>query len=225
MPTLEPSVLDQLFHEARTHNVWLDNPVDDELLHTLYDTVKYGPTAANSTPARFVFVKSAAAKEQLVPCMSAGNQEKTRQAPVTVIVAYDTQFHEQLPKLFPHVDARSWYAGDQARINAAALMNSSLQGGYLVIAARALGLDCGPMGGFDADKVNATFFPDGQWKGQLHLQPRLWRYQQGASAQSAPDVRRGLPGALTGRQYAEADVQRGTLGPPFFILSAPASSA
>ncbi len=91
--------------------------------------------------------------------MSAGNQEKTRQAPVTVIVAYDTQFHEQLPKLFPHVDARSWYAGDQARINAAALMNSSLQGGYLVIAARALGLDCGPMGGFDADKVNATFFP------------------------------------------------------------------
>ncbi|AGH83487.1 MULTISPECIES: malonic semialdehyde reductase [Ralstonia solanacearum species complex] len=164
MPTLEPSVLDQLFHEARTHNVWLDNPVDDELLHTLYDTVKYGPTAANSTPARFVFVKSAAAKEQLVPCMSAGNQEKTRQAPVTVIVAYDTQFHEQLPKLFPHVDARSWYAGDQARINAAALMNSSLQGGYLVIAARALGLDCGPMGGFDADKVNATFFPDGQWK-------------------------------------------------------------
>ena len=103
MPTLEPSALDQLFHEARTHSVWLDKPVDDELLNTLYDTVKYGPTAANSTPARFVFVKSAAAKERLVPCMSAGNQEKTRQAPVTVIVAYDTQFHEQLPKLFPHV--------------------------------------------------------------------------------------------------------------------------
>lgn len=164
MPMLEPSALDQLFHAARTHNVWLDKPVDDELLHTLYDTVKYGPTAANSTPARFVFVKSAAAKERLIPCMSAGNQEKTRQAPVAVIVAYDTQFHEQLPKLFPHTDARSWYAGDQAKINAAALMNGSLQGGYLVLAARALGLDCGPMAGFDADKVNETFFPDGQWK-------------------------------------------------------------
>lgn len=224
MPTLEPSVLDQLFHEARTHNVWLDNPVDDELLHTLYDTVKYGPTAANSTPARFVFVKSAAAKEQLVPCMSAGNQEKTRQAPVTVIVAYDTQFHEQLPKLFPHVDARSWYAGDQARINAAALMNSSLQGGYLVIAARA-GTRLRADGRLRCRQGERHLLPRRPVEGQLHLQPRLWRYQQGASAQSAPDVRRGLPGALTGRQYAEADVQRGTLGPPFFILSAPASSA
>ena len=164
MKSVDQAVLAQLFTEARTHNVWQDKHVDDALLKQIYEAMKFGPTAANGSPARIVFVKSAAEKARLVECVSAGNADKTRSAPVTAIIAFDRNFHDQLPKLFPHADARSWYAGDQAKINAAALMNGSLQGGYLVLAARALGLDCGPMAGFDANKVNETFFPDGQWK-------------------------------------------------------------
>ncbi|MCG5259905.1 malonic semialdehyde reductase [Cupriavidus gilardii] len=163
MQPLDQAAIARLFTEARTHNVWQDRQIDDAVLHQLYETMKFGPTAANSTPARIVFVKTAAQKEKLVACVSPGNVDKTRSAPVTAIVAFDTEFHEQLPKLFPHADARSWYAGQPQKIARDALVNSSLQGAYLILAARALGLDCGPMGGFDADKVNAAFFPDGKW--------------------------------------------------------------
>ncbi len=157
---LDQAALDQLFAAARTHNVWQDRPVSDELLHELYECMKWGPTAANGSPARIVFVKSRAAKERLLPCMAPGNQDKTRAAPVTVIVGMDGAFYEKLPVLFPQADARSWFVGNQALIDATAFRNSSLQGAYLILAARALGLDCGPMSGFDADKINAAFFKD-----------------------------------------------------------------
>lgn len=163
MTQIAPAALAQLFTEARTHNVWQDRKVDDALLHQLYEAMKFGPTAANSSPARIVFVKTAAEKARLVECVAPGNVDKTRSAPVTAIIAFDNAFHEQLPKLFPHADARSWYAGNAEKIARDALVNSSLQGGYFILAARALGLDCGPMGGFDAAKVNAAFFPDGKW--------------------------------------------------------------
>lgn len=163
MTTIDPAVLAKLFTEARTHNVWQDKGVDDAVLRQIYEAMKFGPTAANSTPARIVFVKSAAEKARLVECVSAGNAEKTRTAPVTAIIAFDNNFHDQLPKLFPHADARSWYAGSPEKIARDGLMNSSLQGGYFILAARAFGLDCGPMAGFDADKLNKTFFPDGKW--------------------------------------------------------------
>ena len=148
----------QLFTEARTQNGYLDRPVTDAQLRELYDLLKFGPTAANACPARFKFVRSAAAKEQLLSCVSGGNVEKITQAPVTVIIGMDMAFYEQLPKLFPHADARAWFVGNQPSIDATAFRNSSLQGGYLIIAARALGLDCGPMSGFDADKMDAAFW-------------------------------------------------------------------
>ncbi|WP_179402087.1 malonic semialdehyde reductase [Burkholderia guangdongensis] len=156
--TLPDSALDQLFHHARTHNAWLDKPVDDALLHRLIDLTKLGPTSANSSPARFVFVKSPEAKARLKPALSEGNLAKTMAAPVTAIVAMDLAFHEHLPKLFPHADARSWFAGNDALIHATAFRNSSLQGAYLIMAARALGLDAGPMSGFDNAKVDDAFF-------------------------------------------------------------------
>ena len=149
---------ERLFTEARTQNGYLDTPVSDAQLQQLYDLLKWGPTAANSNPARFAFVRSAAGKEQLLACVSAGNQQKVREAPVTVIVGMDLAFYEQLPQLFPHTDARSWFAGKPAAIEATAFRNSSLQGGYMILAARALGLDCGPMSGFDADKLDAAFW-------------------------------------------------------------------
>jgi 3-hydroxypropanoate dehydrogenase len=161
---LDENALNVLFLEARTHNVWLDKPVPDDLLRRIYDIARMGPTSANSSPARFVFVKSDEAKARLLPAMSANNQEKTRTAPVTVIIAYDLEFYEKLPQLFPHVDARPWFAGKEALVAETALRNGSLQGAYLMIAARALGLDCGPMSGFNAELVNAEFFPDGNWK-------------------------------------------------------------
>ncbi|GJG93190.1 malonic semialdehyde reductase [Cupriavidus pauculus] len=163
MKSVDQAHIAQLFTEARTHSVWQDKHVDDAPLTQIYEAMKFGPTAANSSPARIVFVKSAEQKARLVDCVSAGNVDKTRSAPVTAIIAFDNAFHDQLPKLFPHADARAWYAGNDAKIARDALMNSSLQGGYFILAARALGLDCGPMGGFDADKVNAAFFPDGKW--------------------------------------------------------------
>jgi 3-hydroxypropanoate dehydrogenase len=147
-----------IFTEARTHNVWTDRPVPDELLHQLYDLMKWGPTSANCCPLRIQFVKSPEAKAKLGPCMSPGNYEKTMKAPVTAILGMDLEFYEQLPKLFPHTDARSWFAGKPAHIEATAFRNSSLQGGYFIIAARALGLDCGPMSGFDAEKMDAAFW-------------------------------------------------------------------
>jgi 3-hydroxypropanoate dehydrogenase len=156
--------LNQLFHQARTHSAWLPQRVPVEVLREVYELARWGPTSANSSPARFVFVESAAAKARLLPALAPGNVEKTKAAPVTVIVAWDTEFYEKLPRLFPRADMRSYFVGNQALIDETALRNGSLQGGYFILAARALGLDCGPMSGFDAAKVNAEFFPDGKWK-------------------------------------------------------------
>jgi len=148
-----------LFTEARTQNGYLPQPVSDDTLRQLYELMKWGPTTANSSPARLVFVRTPAARERLLACVNPGNQNKVREAPVTVIVGMDLDFHEQLPKLFPHApDARSWFAGDAAKRAETALRNGSLQGGYLILAARALGLDCGPMSGFDAAKMDAAFW-------------------------------------------------------------------
>ena len=156
--------IDQLFREARTHNGWLDTPVSDAVLRQLYDLAKMGPTSANCQPMRLVFVKSREAKERLKPYLAPGNVEKTMAAPVTVIVAYDLEFYERLPQLFPHADARSWFVGNDELIRTTAFRNGTLQGGYLILAARSLGLDCGPMSGFDNAKVDAAFFPDGKVK-------------------------------------------------------------
>ena len=155
---LSDGALAQLFHDARTHNAWASKDVPDALLHKLVDAMKMAPTSANCSPARLVFVKSAAAKETLKPFLSAGNTAKTMAAPVTAIVAYDLKFYDQLPKLFPHADARSWFTSSEAHANATAFRNGSLQGAYLIMAARALGLDCGPMSGFDNAGVDAAFF-------------------------------------------------------------------
>ena len=164
MPSLDTQALNQLFNHARTHNGWTSEPVSDEILRALYDLMKWGPTSANCSPARIVFLRTADAKARLLPALMEGNREKTRLAPVTAILGMDLEFYEQLPKLFPHTDARSWFAGKPAAIQEAAFRNSSLQGGYFILAARALGLDCGPMSGFSADAVNREFFPDGEVK-------------------------------------------------------------
>lgn len=149
---------EQLFTEARTHNVWLDEPVSDEQLRQLYDLLKWGPTSANCSPMRVIFCKSPEAKAKLVPLMDPGNREKTGNAPVTAIIGMDMAFYDHLPKLFPHTDARPWFAGKEAKIAETAFRNSSLQGAYLILAARAIGLDCGPMSGFDAAGVDAAFW-------------------------------------------------------------------
>jgi 3-hydroxypropanoate dehydrogenase len=156
--------INQIFREARTHNVWLPQPVSSELLRQAYELAALGPTSANTTPARYVFLTTPNAKERLRPALAPGNVEKTMAAPVTVIIAWDTEFHEKLPKLFPQKDMRSVFLGKPELIEATAFRNGSLQGAYFILAARALGLDCGPMSGFDAVKVNAEFFPDGKWK-------------------------------------------------------------
>ncbi len=161
---LDDTTLDQLFREARSHNGWLEQDVTDEQLQQLYALMKWGPTAANAQPARIVFIKGAEAKERLKPCLAEGNVEKAMSAPVVAIIGMDLEFYEKLPKLFPHTDARAWYVGKPEAIHDAAFRNSSLQGAYLMMAARALGLDCGPMSGFDADCINRTFFPDGKVK-------------------------------------------------------------
>lgn len=155
---INDAALNTLFLDARTHNGWRDKPVTDEQLHQIFDLMKWGPTSANCSPGRIVFVKSSQAKEKLLACMNPGNVEKTRTAPVTAIIGMDMEFYEQLPKLFPHTDARSWFAGNQPLIDSTAMRNSSLQGGYFILAARAVGLDCAPMSGFDAEKMNAAFF-------------------------------------------------------------------
>jgi len=149
---------EQLFTEARTQNGYRPTPVTDVQLHALYDFVKWGPTSANSSPARFQFVRSDEAKARLIACVSRGNAQKVREAPVTAIIGMDMAFHDRLPFLFPHTDARSWFAGNEAKIAETAFRNSSLQGGYLILAARALGLDCGPMSGFDAARLDAAFW-------------------------------------------------------------------
>ena len=155
---LPDAALDQLFRTARTYNAF-GGEVDDETLHRLYDLVRLGPTEANSCPARFVFVKSREAKDRLGPALSEGNYKKTLSAPVTVIVGYDMKFYDKLPVLFPHVDAKAWFEGSpEERLYRVALRGSSMQVAYLILAARALGLDTGPMSGFDNAKVDAAFF-------------------------------------------------------------------
>jgi 3-hydroxypropanoate dehydrogenase len=155
---LSEAALDQLFRSARTFNAWLPKEVSDAQLHQLYDLAKFGPTSANSSPMRLVFVKSKEAKGKLAPFLSEGNRAKSMAAPVTAIVANDYAFYEKLPQLFPHADARSWFVGNQPLIEATAFRNGSLQGAYVILAARALGLDCGPMSGFDAAGVDEAFF-------------------------------------------------------------------
>ena len=155
---LDPATLDQLFRTARTHNE-LGGEVSDDTLRQLYDLLKWGPTSANTGPARFVFVRSAEAKARLAPALDEGNRAKTLAAPVTVIIGHDLAFYEKLPFLFPHTDARSWFVdAPEAALQTVGLRNGSLQGAYLILAARALGLDCGPMSGFDNAKVDAEFF-------------------------------------------------------------------
>ena len=161
--------LDQIFLEARTHRSWLDRPVNDDLLRHLYDLMKMGPTSANASPGRFLFVKSAEAKEKLRPTLAPGNVEKTMRAPVTVVVAYDVAFHEKMPKLFP---GRPEMQAALARMSPDKgdfflVQNASLEAAYLIIAARALGLDCGPMGGFDRARVDETFFSGTNWRSIL----------------------------------------------------------
>jgi 3-hydroxypropanoate dehydrogenase len=152
------AALDQLFRTARTQNSFQDRPVEDGQLRALYDLLKWAPTSANASPARFVFVKSAEAKQKLAPALSEGNLAKTLAAPVTAIIAFDQDFHEKLPYLFPHTDAKSWFDGPREGRYEAAFRNGTLQGAYLILAARALGLDAGPMSGFDAAKVDEAFF-------------------------------------------------------------------
>ncbi len=152
------SCLDQILGGARSHNAWLDKDVPDALLQELVDLTKLGPTSANSSPARFTFVTSREAKERLKPLLSEGNRDKTMQAPVCAIIGFDLDFYEHLPKLFPHTDARSWFAGNDAKIFDTAFRNGTLQGAYLIVAARALGLDCGPLSGFDNKGVDREFF-------------------------------------------------------------------
>lgn len=155
---LDDRSLDTLFRTARTHSVWLDKPVSDDLLVQIYDLMKWAPTSANSSPARIIFVKSESAKQRLLPAMIPGNIDKTRTAPVTAIIAQDHEFYNKLPHLFPHADARSWFVGNQSLIDTTAFRNATLQGAYLMLAARALGLDAGPMSGFDNEKVDQEFF-------------------------------------------------------------------
>ena len=162
--SLDDAALDAMFRTARTQNGWLDQPVSDEQLQALYDLMRWGPTSANSFPVRIVLVTSPAARERLKPLVLAGNQQKVMTAPVTAILGYDTQFYDWLPRLFPHADARSWFLDKPEFAEATAFRNSSLQGAYFIIAARALGLDCGPMSGFDNEAVDREFFPGGRVK-------------------------------------------------------------
>jgi 3-hydroxypropanoate dehydrogenase len=163
-PTLPDASLDQLFRQARTYNRF-SGEVDDATLHALYDLLKWGPTTSNSCPARFVFVRSQEAKAKLGPALDEGNYKKTMAAPCTVIVAYDMAFFEKVPVLFPHTDARGWFdTKPENDLRTIALRNGSLQGAYLLLAARALGVDCGPMSGFDNAKVDAAFFAGTTWR-------------------------------------------------------------
>lgn len=157
---LSDDALDTLFRNARTYNTWEDRAVSDVLLQAVYDLMKMGPTSANCSPARLKFVKSDEARQRLKPHLAEGNVEKTMTAPVTVIIANDLEFYEHMPKLFPHTDAKSWFVGNDDLIESTAMRNGTLQGGYLIMAARSLGLDCGPMSGFDAEGVKKEFFPD-----------------------------------------------------------------
>jgi 3-hydroxypropanoate dehydrogenase len=158
---LPDAALDRLFRTARTYRAWRDQPVSDDTLRAVYDLMKWGPTSSNSSPARIVFVKSLAAKERLKPALDAGNVGKTMAAPVTAIVAYDLEFYTRMAVLSPGTDVQSTFVEHPDVTLETAMRNGSLQGGYLILAARAMGLDCGPMSGFDNARVDAAFFPDG----------------------------------------------------------------
>lgn len=160
MPLLDDSALDTLFRTARTYNGYTDQPVAESDLHAIWDLMKMGPTSANQLPARMVWCTSDAAKQKLADCCSAQNAPKILNAPVSVVIGMDLDFHEHLPELFPHADAKSWFDGNEELRRESAFRNSTLQGAYLIMAARALGIDTGPMSGFDGDKVNAAFFAD-----------------------------------------------------------------
>jgi nitroreductase len=161
---LNDGALEQLFSQARSFSNFLPQPVAEATLRQLYDLLKWGPTAFNAQPARYVFVTSPEAKATLAPALSSGNRDKTLAAPATVIIAHDTRFFEHLPEQFPAYDARPLFEANPGMVEPTAMRNSSLQGGYLILAARALGLDVGPMSGFDAAKINAAFFPDGRYQ-------------------------------------------------------------
>jgi 3-hydroxypropanoate dehydrogenase len=162
--TLDDRALDQLFRDARTQNKWQDRPVPDATLEEVYNILKWAPTSANSSPARFVFIRTAEGRAKLKQALSPGNLEKTMTAPVTVIVAHDVEFYEKLPFLFPHADARSWFAGNPAFAETSAFRNGTLQGAYLMMAARSVGLDVGAMSGFDNAKVDELFLAGTTWK-------------------------------------------------------------
>jgi 3-hydroxypropanoate dehydrogenase len=161
---LPSSATDQLFTAARTHKTWQPTPVSDATLHELYDLCKWGPTSANCLPMRVIFVRSAEAKEKLIPCLSGGNVAQVKAAPVTAIVSFDEKFYDLLPRLFPAMDAKPMFVNNAGLAAATAMRNGSLQGAYLILAARALGLDAGPMSGFDNAKVDAAFFAGTTWK-------------------------------------------------------------
>ena len=158
--SIDQASIDQLFLNAHTHYFWQNKPVSDDLLKQAYDLAKMGPTSANCSPLRIIFVKSTEQKEKLRPCLAEGNIEKTMSAPVTAIFGYDMEFYEKLPYLFPHADAKSWFAGNVDLIAKTAFRNGTLQAAYFILAARSLGLDCGPMSGFDNKKVDELFFKD-----------------------------------------------------------------
>ena len=163
--TIEAAGLDLLFREARSHNKWQDEQVSDETLRELYDLLKFGPTSANSSPARFIFIRTREGKQKLAPALSSGNHDKTMAAPVTVIVAYDPKFFEKLPTLFPHnPDARDWFTTNDSLAATTAFRNGTLQGAYLLVAARSLGLDVGAMSGFDNAKVDEAFLAEHGWR-------------------------------------------------------------
>jgi 3-hydroxypropanoate dehydrogenase len=164
---LDAHTLDKILRDARTHNGFIDKPVTEQQLRAIHEIMRWGPTSSNSQPARIVFVRTREGKEKLRPALSSGNTDKTMAAPVTAIIAYDTRFYEHLPRIFPHNQtAQSWFSGPGKEEVAfmTAFRNGSLQGAYLIIAARALGLDVGAMSGFDNAKVDAAFFPDGRFK-------------------------------------------------------------
>lgn len=163
-PALNQNALDQLFFQAHSYNQFTDQAVSEETIEQLYDLLKWGPTSMNTQPARYLFLRTPKAREQLLPALMDSNAEKTRQAPLTVIIASDTEFYEHLPTQFKAYDAAPMFRENNALAEATAFRNSSLQGAYLMLAARALGLDAGAMSGFDPEVVNKTFFPDGQWK-------------------------------------------------------------
>ncbi len=163
-PTLNQEGIDLLFLNARSYNDWQETDVTDAQLKQIYDWMKMAPTSANCSPARIVFVRSAEAKARLLPTLMEGNVEKTKSAPVTAIIAHDMKFYDHLPKLFPHTDAKSWFEGNDALTEETAMRNGTLQGAYFMMAVRAAGLDCGPMSGFDADRVNEEFFKGTDFK-------------------------------------------------------------